>query len=243
MAAGVSFFNLAYLVEISVVMNLAYRELKFANIHNRMSTEIANALAWARTNEAVNPKIYPEYQVLEALENEPDSKEERDEFWAEFWAAAPIWTRWFFETYIWTKKGTYIVNANIVTSICILLLITVLNIWNPALDIVANPGAWQSVTWIGMALVLTVMTIAPLVFIRLATQVERHALGDGPKVEGKIEKLLKRIKNRAAEMQDSKTEDMDQKLEEKAAETSDGDPALCADAQSGRDRAVPEGAP
>jgi len=68
MAGSISFLSLAYLVEISVVLNLAYRELKFPNLHEKLLEEVNKVKALAKIHEV--PEDNEELRMINALANQ-----------------------------------------------------------------------------------------------------------------------------------------------------------------------------
>lgn len=198
-ASGVSFLTLAYLIEIAVVMNLAYRELKFPELDNNLHERVNDILAKARQKE-IPPKVkvgvyskdYGEYDDLKSL------VEKNGEGDSDLWGEHLQSRRNFFHKFIRNRRSLKIVNWNIVITVGVLIGCTAAAGIFPPIENVFYLDTLQKWIWVLLFLHLSIMTVLPLWFIRMATLCERHLLGVPPK-GGLVQKLAKEMFSRKAQ--------------------------------------------
>lgn len=115
---NVTFLNLAYLIEISVVLNLAYRELKFAELHKRLITTI-NKVKKEKKDLGDKIQNFPEYISLTKLAEEKEGGDGVKKIWQH----TPF-IRFFFYNLIVSRKSLSIVNWSILVNVFTLLIFT-----------------------------------------------------------------------------------------------------------------------
>ncbi|MEP6878808.1 MAG: hypothetical protein ABI865_08145 [Nitrosospira sp.] len=121
MASGVGFLNLAYLVEISVVLNLAYRELKFAKLDEQLVEMIASIEAEAKKAEIFDPLHggYIELQEIRSLKT--PSHDGRN-----LWENVP-YRKWFYDNFIQTRTSLGVANYSILVNVGLIILFSILS--------------------------------------------------------------------------------------------------------------------
>lgn len=121
MASGVGFLNLAYLVEISVVLNLAYRELKFAKLDEQLVETISSIEAEAKKAEISLPTHggYTELQEIRSLVT--PSHDGHD-----LWESVPQ-RKWFYDNFIQTRVSLGVANYSIVVNVGLIILFSILS--------------------------------------------------------------------------------------------------------------------
>lgn len=190
-SSGVNFLTLAYLIEVAVVLNLAYRELKFPELDNKVHEKVNDILLKAKQMEipkasATSPVIYEEYDELKSL------IEKNGENDSELWGEHLRFRRWFYNKLIRNRRSLTIVNINILATISILIGCTIgAGLYAPIEDVFLLDSA-PKVVWVIFLIVLTGMTALPLWFIKMATLCEKHLLGVPPKT-GLVQKLAKKM--------------------------------------------------
>lgn len=190
-SAGVGFLTLAYLIEIAVVINLAYRELKFPELHNKVFEKVNSILLKAEQMEIPqeaekDAKLNQEYLDLKSL---VEKNGENDE---SLWGEHLSHRRVFFNKYIRNRLSLRIVNKSILATIGILIGCT----WaapfvSPIVDVFSLDSAVKWV-WVLLLIALTGMTVLPLWFIYMATLCEKHLLGFAPNT-GVVQKIADKM--------------------------------------------------
>ncbi len=203
-SSGVTFLSLAYLIEIGVVMNLAYRELKFPDLDNKVHEKVNDYLS--KANQMEIPKVSPTSLITYKEYNELKSLIEKNgENDSELWGEHLRIRRWFYNKFIRNRRSLKIVNANILVTIAILIGCTFATGKYAPIENVFFLDSEPKVVWFILFLVLTVMTVLPLWFVRMATLCEKHLLGVAPQT-GLVQKLGKRmIEKRERELAELKT--------------------------------------
>lgn len=181
---GVTFLNLAYLIEISVVLNLAYRELKFPEMHKLLDQRVREILKAAKTKE-MGPGVgkYPEYDRLASLINKPEKNGNTIETTVAGVPIPDLWQyvhgrRWFFNNFIKKRWSLRIVNASVLTLLGILIFCTFAAGWWPPIEDVYAMDTLLKKLWVGLFAFLVFLTLLPVIFIRAATLCESHLFGD-----------------------------------------------------------------
>lgn len=118
--AGSSFLSLAYMIEISVVLNLAYRELKFPDLHKKVEKRVNTILNNARKVDIPSKEnydnTYPEFDKIKAF-IEIDKKKE--------WGEETLEN--FYIEYIIERQSLHIVNWFILCNVFLLIVVTALS--------------------------------------------------------------------------------------------------------------------
>ncbi len=184
------FFKLAYLIEIAIVINLAFRELKFHQLSEKVREEIKRITYESSSTEATNG---PHFLMLKSLidcQAETKIKESND--------IRPMWygrnfIGAFFKIFIRSQRALRITNVTIVSCIILLILITSFYSWPPALEVVMLSNIiriWEHEIFIFLAMILSVMCLLPLVFIYLTTKCEIYLFGSAiEETPGQIKSL------------------------------------------------------
>lgn len=187
-SVGVSYLTLSYLIEIAVVMNLAYRELKFPELDNKLHEKVNDILSRAEQKEIHlnSEEKYKEYGELKSLVVNNGTGDQ------DLWGEHLQKRRWFFNKFIRNRLSLKIVNFNIVSTILILIGCTAATgVYPPIENVFLLDDAHKKI-WAFLFVILVVMTVLPMVFIRMGTLCEVHLFGAGSK-EGLVPKLSKRM--------------------------------------------------
>ncbi len=178
MSVGVNLLSLAYMVEISVVFNLAYRELKFTELHDEVNSEVNKLLSVVNLkHEALGGKekfkgFFPEIDIIGELADTTTKGNGKGDsiLWEE---KAKL--RIFYNMYIKSKASLKLVNLFIFLNIIMLIAFTLNADWQ-----VPTPFAIYEerfIIWLACFLLLLIITIAPLYFINRASHCKKILLG------------------------------------------------------------------
>lgn len=122
MNEALDFFKLAYLIEIAVVINLAFREIKFHKLDRELKKAVYKTLNRYVLNEAI--KETAEYKQLQSLVDCSADKEINNSSKIKsVWSGRPV-LKFFFNTFLRSRWALKIVNFFICTTISFLVLIT-----------------------------------------------------------------------------------------------------------------------
>jgi len=200
MSSTVSFIKLAYLIEIAVVLNLAYRELKFHQLDERLRDEVNKTLKDSSTQELTES---PPYKKLASLITPKIDDEIKDSSKIEdVWVDRPTLKK-FYTRYIRDRRALKIVNIFIVVCLSFLLLITAS--YAPySFSITSDQHLNQHLlefAWMFSFIILSFICICPLFFIWATTRCEEFLFGcplhnkKGNNRVGKIVSLTGEINN------------------------------------------------
>ncbi|MEO6562954.1 MAG: hypothetical protein ABIN99_07890 [Nitrosospira sp.] len=114
MANGITFLSLAYLVEVSIVLNLTYRELKIAKLHKKL----------LRTRDLLKDKTYleipdeavPELKRFESLLRSSNGD-------GDLWRNVKF-RKYFFFHFIRSGQSLSIVNCSILANVACIIIFT-----------------------------------------------------------------------------------------------------------------------
>ena len=164
-------------------MNLAYRELKFPELANKLHEIVVPILALADQREIPkNTKTYIEYDNLRSL------IEHNGEGDSELWGKHLRLRRWFFQKFIRDRKSLLIVNGSIIFSILAIIGCTVGTVLAYPLNNVFSPSTPAGWIWLIIFSLSVTITIVPAWFIKMGTLCETHLFGDDLK-GGLVQKL------------------------------------------------------
>lgn len=152
--AGVdSLLSLAYLIEISVVLNLTYREIKYAQTGEKLLGELARVKKELKKKEIDrNPTLYnPEYEYLKNIFDGKDKKA---------WQGHNTIRR-FYRKFLLSHNSQKIVTGLLLYNIAFLSFITLMNY-----ILVIN--SLKNYIWIFGYITLIISILAPLVFMYVA---------------------------------------------------------------------------
>ena len=165
--AGVdSLLSLAYLIEISVVLNLTYREIKYAQVAEKLLGELARVKEeWKRKEIEKeidrNPNLYnPEYEYLKNIFDGKDKKA---------WQDHNIIRR-FYRRFLLSHNSHKIVTVLLLYNIAFLLFITLMNY-----ILVIN--SLKNYIWFFGYITLIISISTPLVFMWLGGWCYRYLFG------------------------------------------------------------------
>lgn len=178
----VGYLNLAYLSEISVVLNLAYRELKFPELHKKLTDTISDIKEKALELDTTNEEVYPEYGKLLSL------TEQDDKF--NLWENVCV-RGFFYKKFLRNRNSLKVVNFSILFNVLSLILFTFFSETSFSLN---EPGLHSIVFYVSFS-ILTIMTLLPLSFIKLSTLCE-FFLFDTDDHRGKVSELKEDMFNR-----------------------------------------------
>lgn len=182
--ASASFLNLAYLIEISVVLNVAYREFKFQDLHEKLNVDVSKIVARAEEQELhLKPEMYPEYGELKSLLDKDASGTDG------LWAHNQSWGRFFYKN-IRGRRSYRRVNANVLICIIILIFSTLFS-YVQVPPFIEHPGSdILPILWLTIFLVLVATIVMPIRYIHLATKCQSFLFsypnGQVPKLEQKM---------------------------------------------------------
>lgn len=118
MAAN-TFLSLAYLVEISVVLNLAYRELKFPDLHKKIEKNVDQIMELASNTDIPRKgkDVYPELNQIEGFVRPIENHRE----WR---ISGQVMLEMFYKYFIVTGRSLRIVNWFILCNVSLLITLT-----------------------------------------------------------------------------------------------------------------------
>ena len=183
----VGYLNLAYLSEISVVLNLAYRELKFPELHKKLTDTISDIKEKALELDTTNKEVYPEYGKLLSL------TEKDDKF--NLWENVCI-RGFFYKKFLRNRNSLKVVNFSILFNVLSLILFTFFSETSFSLN---ETGGLHYFVFYASFTILTVMTLLPLSFIKLSTLCE-FFLFDTDEHCGMVSNLKESMFNRRKEL-------------------------------------------
>ena len=201
MSQGMSPLSLAYLIEISIIINLAYREIKYHSVRNTIISKLDAAKdTIAELKEA--PSLFEEYEHLKNL---------RDGTNNDSWQGHK-WRRWFYKNLLNSGLAYRIVTGLIIYNILMLFFITFLadieisfGRFAGCLD-AGNAIPIREVLWIVGYLSLIATICIPLVFMFLDRLCRNYLFGKDGKtgrvygLTARLEKWMQRVEKMAAEL-------------------------------------------
>jgi len=208
---GINFLNLAYLIEIAVVLNLTYRELKFPGLYDELKKRIEgmheNCKDIEAESDADTEKVFPEIIYLRRLLlYKVPSQEKSFSIYKDPWDG--YWMRkFFFKFFIKKRYSLSVVNFSILISVAILVFCTLFSFlsFNVLLEGVFSSLDAATITliaqvcWYVIFIVSVGLCVIPLFFIRLGTLCERLFYGsDG--VSGVTKEIKAAIDDRIENM-------------------------------------------
>ena len=191
---SVDFFKLAYLIEIAIVINLAFRELKFHQLDEKLKKEVGLILSQYSGDEITATVPYRKLKSLIDCSVDKDIKDsvEIDSVWKN------QFLKYFYNFFIRARSALTIVNISIVLCITLLILITstykfdTVSIFIFDTDSKLATFEIESIKdiWTNLFYFFSAMCLLPLLFIRLTTQCEVFLFGiPSGKKFGKVEQL------------------------------------------------------
>jgi hypothetical protein len=180
--SGSSFLNLAYMIELSVVFSLAFRELKFGELHDEVDktvrsliSEVNSTYAGLLTEE--HKDVIQEYKILTNLidtkiknNNNHDISLWQNEMLGDF---ESLIIRSFYFNFIKNKFSLRFVKYSIVINIIMVCIFTFDSRYNIQL-----PHELEDKVWWGCFSVLFVITAMPIWFIQMASCCKITLLGE-----------------------------------------------------------------
>lgn len=185
MAGGSPLLSLAYLIEISVVLNLAYREIKYVQTGERLLKELASVEKELKKKEIDrNPNLYnPEFKFLKNIFSGKDK---------EAWQGHDLIRR-FYRIFLLSGSSQKIVTALILYNIAFLTFITLI-------DHIVLSGLLTNYIWIWGYITLIISILTPLSFMWLGSKCYRYLFGTN-QGKGRVRVLEKNICTRYKEWQ------------------------------------------
>ncbi len=206
---AVNFLNLAYLLEFSLVLNLTYRELKFPELYDGLKEKVEDIHKKYTKKSSINDlddeevNLHPELEELHGLLN-PESHKKKEGQDRSIWGTHRI-AKWFFKRLIKNRCSLSVVNFNIIFSLVILIICTLLStqgfyVWFDSVFCFKQDlwGKTWSINmqyyWCLLAFFSMYLCVLPLFFIRLGTICETLFYGkDGNNgVVGNISSVIQK---------------------------------------------------
>jgi len=186
------FFKLAYIIEISVVLNLAFREIKYHNLVEDLNDEIAK-IQQSITDKELTKSIY--YRQLASLVNRKLAEEiKNSDYIKDAWNGHQL-LEIFFERFLRGGWALKIVNALLIIIILLLMIITASNYYSfRDIGIDLNIENYRGTLWSFLYFFLVFSCIVPGAFMIATTQCHRFLFGSFKNDDsGKIEKLVRAL--------------------------------------------------
>ena len=190
MASG--YLDLAYLIEISIVFNLAYREIRHGSVLGKMKqirekmskdTELQERIKEIKEDESLaSNTVESSYKELIALIECDDSKfgdcEKTDSNLCKAWKHNKKYCQYFVNTVL-TGKGLFRVNVSIFVALIILFFATIFQ---------HIPMIFNIYIWWGLFVALVITIFIPIYLLYMSEQVGNMLIGKNGK-KGLIEEL------------------------------------------------------
>lgn len=197
MASG--YLDLAYLIEISVVFNLAYREIKHGTVLEKMKKirermfkdrELQERIKEIKKDNSLgSDAVESSYEKLIAIisveydGNKSEDCKNIDSELCKAWNHNKRYCKYFVNI-ILTGKGLARVNFSIITALLILLLVTVF----PHINMSFNIFSFNIFIWWILLVALVATILIPIYLLYMSEKVGNMLIGKNGQ-EGLIEKL------------------------------------------------------
>lgn len=174
MNEAVDFFKLAYLIEIAVVINLAFREIKFHKLDRELKKVVYKTLSKKEylLNEAI--KKTAEYKQLQSLVDcSVDEEIGKSKTIKSVWSGRPG-LKFFFNNFLRSRWALKIVNFFICAIIAFLVLITAFHYYKPhKIELIRSLIQYKELLWEVLFWFLVVACAVPGIFIALTAKTRK----------------------------------------------------------------------
>ncbi len=182
------FFKLAYLIEIAIVLNLAFRELKLHNLNKKVNEEIKKLQI-----EYVANELSIHYIILQSVNDEETAKKIKEsEHIKEFWENKES-LETFYNEKIRNGKALFLTNIYMILCIAILFFITLFSSWPSDFELESFRSfndEWARYIFFSLLALLAIVCFLPIRYICLTNECEKFLFGDERENNpGKIKRL------------------------------------------------------